>query len=263
MPSKNVCVVVLGDIGRSPRMQYHSLSLAEHGHTVDIVGYGETQPFEKIKLMPSIYYHYLVPYPNIHIPRFMNYVLKTIWQSVTLLFALYMIRRPDIILVQNPPAVPTLIICWLFKCVVRAKLIIDWHNYAHTIMALSVGENSTLVHITKKIEHTIGKKADGSFCVTNAMRNDLLNNWNISSTTLYDRPPEKFKPISIEEKHELWSCLSMKYNELISEDALGTVFTQMDGDVPKLRPNRPGVLISSTSWTEDEDFSLLLAALQG
>ena len=36
---KRVCVVVLGDIGRSPRMQYHCISLANHGFHVDFVGY--------------------------------------------------------------------------------------------------------------------------------------------------------------------------------------------------------------------------------
>ena len=36
----NVAVVVLGDIGRSPRMQYHALSLCREGYKVDIVGYG-------------------------------------------------------------------------------------------------------------------------------------------------------------------------------------------------------------------------------
>ena len=34
-----VAVVVLGDIGRSPRMQYHSLSLSKHGFPVKFVGY--------------------------------------------------------------------------------------------------------------------------------------------------------------------------------------------------------------------------------
>ena len=34
-----VTVVVLGDVGRSPRMQYHSLSLAQFGYEVDIVGF--------------------------------------------------------------------------------------------------------------------------------------------------------------------------------------------------------------------------------
>lgn len=34
-----VCVVVLGDVGRSPRMQYHALALARHGHEVALLGY--------------------------------------------------------------------------------------------------------------------------------------------------------------------------------------------------------------------------------
>ncbi len=34
-----VVVLVLGDIGRSPRMQYHALSIAKKGATVDLVGY--------------------------------------------------------------------------------------------------------------------------------------------------------------------------------------------------------------------------------
>ncbi len=37
---KKVTILVLGDIGRSPRMQYHALSLARHGFNVDFVGYG-------------------------------------------------------------------------------------------------------------------------------------------------------------------------------------------------------------------------------
>lgn len=32
-------VLVLGDIGRSPRMQYHALSIAKHGGSVDLIGY--------------------------------------------------------------------------------------------------------------------------------------------------------------------------------------------------------------------------------
>lgn len=35
----SVQIVVLGDIGRSPRMQYHALSVAKHGGRVDIIGY--------------------------------------------------------------------------------------------------------------------------------------------------------------------------------------------------------------------------------
>ena len=36
---KSVCVIVLGDIGRSPRMNYHCLSLANAGYHVKFIGY--------------------------------------------------------------------------------------------------------------------------------------------------------------------------------------------------------------------------------
>ena len=35
-----VQVIVLGDAGRSPRMQYHCLSLVQLNYTVELVGYG-------------------------------------------------------------------------------------------------------------------------------------------------------------------------------------------------------------------------------
>lgn len=35
----HVAVVVLGDLGRSPRMQYHTQSLLDAGHAVTFIGY--------------------------------------------------------------------------------------------------------------------------------------------------------------------------------------------------------------------------------
>jgi len=39
---KSVQVVVLGDLGRSPRMQYHAISLAKSGARVDLIGFTGT-----------------------------------------------------------------------------------------------------------------------------------------------------------------------------------------------------------------------------
>ena len=35
-----ICIVVLGDVGRSPRMQYHALSCANAGFHVELLGFG-------------------------------------------------------------------------------------------------------------------------------------------------------------------------------------------------------------------------------
>ena len=37
--ARHVIVVVLGDVGRSPRMQYHALSLAKRGFSVTFLGF--------------------------------------------------------------------------------------------------------------------------------------------------------------------------------------------------------------------------------
>ena len=53
-PKISVQVLVLGDIGRSPRMQYHAMSIAKHGGRVDVIGYQGTnlhmQQYSQAKL---------------------------------------------------------------------------------------------------------------------------------------------------------------------------------------------------------------------
>jgi beta-1,4-mannosyltransferase len=44
-----VQVVVLGDIGRSPRMRYHATSLADSGCTVDLIGYKGSMSHYKVE----------------------------------------------------------------------------------------------------------------------------------------------------------------------------------------------------------------------
>ena len=41
-------VLVLGDIGRSPRMQYHALSISKLGGIVDLIGYDGNRNVQRI-----------------------------------------------------------------------------------------------------------------------------------------------------------------------------------------------------------------------
>ena len=65
----------------------------------------------------------------------------------------------------------------------------------------------------------------------------------MAASPLHDRPPDKFRPISSQERAELFQRLASTYPE----------FGEMTAST--------GVIVSSTSWTEDEDFGVLLAAL--
>lgn len=181
-----MCVVVLGDIGHSPRMQYHVCSLLQHGSVVDLVGYveGNFSPAIAFDNAKRLTVHKLSPVPELGLPSAVRLITKAIWQFLTLMVALFSISRSDFILCQNPPAIPTLVCCYLVARCWRSKLIIDWHNYTHTILGLgATSQQSTgtriLVRIAKFIEASAAGRTFGNFCVTNAMREDLQKNWNI------------------------------------------------------------------------------------
>lgn len=61
---KKACIVVLGDIGRSPRMQYHALSLVKEGFQVDIVGHGGSAPIAELLECKDVHFQYLTPVPE-------------------------------------------------------------------------------------------------------------------------------------------------------------------------------------------------------
>ncbi|XP_060585875.1 chitobiosyldiphosphodolichol beta-mannosyltransferase-like [Ruditapes philippinarum] len=84
---------------------------------------------------------------------------------------------------------------------------------------------------------------------------------------MYDRPAHIFKETALNDRHKLFTRLAEEYDVFrpksgtVSSDETAFTVTNGNGDAYYLQ-SRPAMVISSTSWTEDEDFGVLLAALE-
>jgi len=88
---------------------------------------------------------------------------------------------------------PNLFAIWLASKLSRFKIIVDFHNYGFTISNLTI-KSRFVISCLKWYEKKFAKKANSFFCVSEQMRLDLKNNWEINAVTLYDRPVKKIKP---------------------------------------------------------------------
>ena len=239
-------VIVLGDLGRSPRMQYHAVSLAAAGAEVDLIGLEGAPVVPAVSGNPHIRCHRLSD--RTFAGRSKGGVRRYVWGSAfralaqgAQLFAVLMrVPKPDVILVQNPPAVPTLSVAWLAARIRRARLVIDWHNLSHTIAAVKVGEHHRAVRSVKRSERRWAKRADAHLAVSQALAGWLSREFKVNPAVVYDRPAASFAPPSPQAAKELW-------DKLAKEHQLAT---------------RPPIIVCPTSWSPDEDFDLVLEALE-
>ncbi|XP_020038046.2 chitobiosyldiphosphodolichol beta-mannosyltransferase isoform X1 [Castor canadensis] len=269
--ARHVVVVVLGDVGRSPRMQYHALSLARHGFSVSLLGFCNSKPHNELLQNDRIQIVRLAELQCLAVgPRILQYGVKVVFQAVYLLWKLMWSKPAAYIFLQNPPGLPGIAVCWLVSCLCGSRLVTDWHNYGYSIMGLVHGPQHPLVLLAKWYEKLFGRLSHLNLCVTNAMREDLAENWHVRAVTVYDRPASFFKETPLDVQHTLFMKLGRTHSpfrtcsEPLDPAIERSAFTERDarsGVVTRLF-GRPALLVSSTSWTEDEDFSILLAALE-
>ncbi|KAJ1705809.1 beta-1 [Aspergillus flavus] len=252
-PKTTVQILVLGDIGRSPRMQYHALSIAKGGGQVEIIGYHESEVHPDISSDPRISIVALPPHPAyLQTSNKLLFLvfgpLKVLFQVACLWWSLaYRTRPVKWLLVQNPPSIPTLAVASLTCFLRQTSLIIDWHNFGYSILALKLGNGHPLVKLSKWYEKTFGRYATAHLCVTTVMASVLKKEFLLEAPILplHDRPANHFRPIlddNVRQEFLLSLPVAASVQSLIKSGALR-------------------VLVSSTSWTADEDFSLLIDAL--
>ncbi len=321
---EDVYVLVLGDVGRSPRMQYHASSLASLPHTrVRLIGFTGERCVATVERSAAITQHLLAPsfagWPR---SLFLLYApLKVLWQLIQLLYLmLWALPPPRAVLVQNPPSIPALLVVWLVCALRGGRMVVDWHNFGYTVLGHGLGAGHPLVCASRAYERCLARRAHAHLCVTNAMRLWLDANWGVRARVLYDRPPAAFQPATLQQRHDLFARLGpllpargapgggaadasgggggggARSRSSSSSAAKGkrgggaggagaapaghsssggggggggsgggTLVTDAAagaGGAPLPRAGRPAVIVSSTSWTPDEDFFLLLDALQ-
>ncbi|GAA5856441.1 hypothetical protein JCM3766R1_004314 [Sporobolomyces carnicolor] len=156
--TRSVGLIVLGDIGRSPRMLYHAQSFLKHGYDTFIVAYRGSSPPSVLAENPRCHFVYLAqPLPwTSKLPRVAFLLLapvKVVLGALSLLNALLFAipDAPTFFFVQNPPSIPTLPIVQLAVLLRGSRLIIDWHNTGYSVLGMRLGPTHPVVKIAQRL----------------------------------------------------------------------------------------------------------------
>ncbi|MGQ0734282.1 MAG: glycosyltransferase [Acidobacteriota bacterium] len=238
-------VVVVGDLGRSPRMQYHALALAVNAGEVDLVGLEGAAVHPAVAAQPGVRVHRLRERFSVRLESgrlgFVAWSLvRALAHAARLAWTLMRLPRPDLILVQTPPAAPTLGVAWAVARLRGARFVIDWHNLAHTVLAGQLGDRHRAVRALFRSQRRWGRRADGHLTVSQALAEWLHREWGLAADVIYDRPPA-------------WMTTPPP---AVADAAWHRLATQL-----RIGPARVPLVVCPTSWTPEEDFDLLLEAL--
>lgn len=242
-PPRRVAVVVLGELARSPRMRRHAECLAAAGVEVDVIGYVDgaapLPPRARIRVHPLTAPERWRVAPG---------VARLVSDSLGVVAALWR-SAPDWVLVQNPPALHVLPIAALLCRWRGGRLMLDWHNFGWTMLALRRGRGSAVVATAGWLERRAARAADAHLCVSAAMRHELAEQCGIAATVFRDLPARTFVAAASDGGERRVAAL------LAALDLPAAVAAD-------LRAGRAALLVSATSWSADEDFTLLTEALR-
>lgn len=239
-------VLALADLGKSARMQYHARALAASGVDVDLVGLEGTPLPKAIVDDPRITVHRIPP----SVKRFaqesgVGYagvaVFDTLRVSARLWSVLRTLSQPDLVLLQNPPAFPTLAVSRFTLHQKNVRIVVDWHNVGYTVLRMRLGRWHPIVRLARWYERRDARRADANICVSRGMAAWLETRFGVPRpTVLYDRPASVFAPIERAERERFRQAL------------FGRLGVRLGGSA---------LIVCPTSWTEDEDFDVIVDAV--
>lgn len=257
---KRIIIYVVGDIGHSPRICNHARSFSLLHFQVELCGYVDSELPDFISSDPNITVHPITRVEGLGLFK------KVLFQCLVIGGHLWQLRGSDYILVQNPPNIPLFPIVALYKllfCFTRCKWIIDWHNLGYSVLRLKLRAKNyhPLVVVAILTEWGFAKFfADYHLTVTKAMEQFLVQRFKINPkrcVVLYDRPADHFSALPMPFQKSREQVLATEPFSFINEILKG-------GNERQQLDFRRGdkIIVTSTSFTPDEDIGVLLNALK-
>jgi len=225
-------VLVIGDLGRSPRMLAHAAALLRAGHEVHLVGGTRTPLLPALQRESRLTVHPLAM-GNTGRGVGLAAAFATGARGIRLGWSLARVLLrdtppPDVVLLQSPPALPSLPVALAIARLRGARLIVDWHNLGWTMLALRFAPSHPLVGLARWAEGFFGRRADGHIAVSHRLASHL-NTWAIADVAVLHDGPSAVRP-----------------------------FPPARNDLPA----DPIVVVAPMGWTRDDDLPLLAEALR-
>ena len=226
-------------------MRYHAQALAAQGVTVDLVGFEGTPLPRAITDDPRITVHRLSASKFRDQGASLGYAPIALVDSLRIGLRLWNVLRrlpkPDLVLVQDPPAFPAVTVARATLAAKGVRFVIDWHNIGYTVLRLRLGQWHPAVRLARWLERRDAVRADANLCVSRGLAEFLKSRFGLQNTSvLYDRPASIFVPIERVDRERYRQALLTR---LGIHSALA------------------GFIVCPTSWTEDEDFDVVIDAV--
>jgi beta-1,4-mannosyltransferase len=228
-------------------MQYHAHALVTNGVDVDLVGLEGTPLSKRITDDPRITVHRLKG-TRLRIRRSLfgsGYAIAGLFDAARLGLRLWrtlrVLPRPDLVLVQNPPAFPTFAVTWWSLRRKGVRFFIDWHNLGYTLLRLRLGHWHPAIRLARWLERRDARRVEANLCVSRGLAAFLESRFGVTNAhVLYDRPASAFVPIERGDRERHRQALFAR---------LG------------VHAETVGFVVCPTSWTEDEDFDVIIDAV--
>lgn len=165
--------------------------------------------------------------------------------------------RIEHVIVNTPPALPVLPAVLLLRAALfpGARVTVDWHNTAASLMR-TTGTGPAVVRVAQWAELQCARWAHAHWTVSHALREYLEDAAAVQARVVYDRPTARFAAILREAGEAQGGRAAVLRETRRVAKRMGCVREERDWE-------RCAVVVSSTSWTADEDFSVLVEAIRG